>query len=170
MSDFAMSKFAAWLQSIVSRRREAGGLYAEIAGRLPLERAERVLDVGTGTGLQLRAIHQTKPEIELHGLDLSPAAIRAAERALGDLEVSLSAGSIESTDFADDYFDIVTCNASLSYWKNLGRCFNEVHRILRPGGEAHFFEPHAEIDIEGALDQIRQNMADQNPLRRWGAV
>ncbi len=170
MSEFATSRFAAWLQAIVSRRREASGLYTEIAGRIPLEGAERVLDIGTGTGLQLRVIHQLEPGIELHGLDLSPAAIEAAKAALGELKVSLKAGSIESTDYPDDYFDLVTCNASLSYWKNLRRCLNEVHRVLKPGGEAHFFEPHAEIDIQAALEQIRTNMADQNPLRRWGAV
>jgi hypothetical protein len=32
------------------------------------------------------------------------------------------------------------------------------------------FEPHKGIDVEEALDQIRQNMADKSWLRRWGAV
>jgi ubiquinone/menaquinone biosynthesis C-methylase UbiE len=170
MPGFSSSKFAAWLQKIVSERREASGLYAEIASRLPLEGARRLLDVGTGTGLQLRVIHGIQPGIELYGLDISPAAIRAAEDALGGVKVDLRAGSIESTDFPDDHFEVVTCNASMSYWPNLKGCFNEIHRILRPGGEAHLFEPHAEIDLDAALDQIRVNMADQHPLRRWGAV
>ena len=145
-------------------------MYAEIAGRLPLAGDQRILDVGTGTGLQLKEIHENQPGIELYGLDLSPAAIRAAKAALGGLSVDLRSGSIESTDFPDDFFDIITCNASLSYWPNLKGCFNEIFRILKPGGEAHFFEPHAEIDLDGALEQIRENMAGASPLRRWGAV
>ena len=32
------------------------------------------------------------------------------------------------------------------------------------------FEPHEGVDIEEALDQIQQNMADKSWLRRWGAV
>ena len=56
MPKFSQSKFAADLQQIVSFRREDAGLYREIAERLPLDEAERILDVGTGTGLQLRAI------------------------------------------------------------------------------------------------------------------
>ena len=63
MSQFSQNKFTAWLQNIVSHRREESGLYSEIAGYLPLEGAEHVLDIGTGTGLQLRAIHQLQPSI-----------------------------------------------------------------------------------------------------------
>jgi len=170
MPQFSQSKFAAWFQNIVSRRREESGLYAEIAGYLPLDGAERVLDIGTGTGLQLRAIHQLQPSVELFGLDLSAAAISASQKALGDLEVDLRIGSIESTSYPDDYFDVITCNSSMSYWDNPSVCFNEIYRILKPGGVVKLFEPHQDIDLEGALDQIRENMADRSPFRRWGAV
>jgi len=170
MPQFSQSRFAAWLQNIVSHRRDESGLYAEIAGYLPLDGAERVLDIGTGTGLQLRAIHQLQPLIEFFGIDLSSAAIDAANRAIGDLELDLKVGSIEKTTYPDDFFNIVTCNSSMSYWDNPLSCFNEIYRILKPGGEVKLFEPHQDIDLEGALDQIRENMADKSPLRRWGAV
>ncbi|MCD6426212.1 MAG: class I SAM-dependent methyltransferase [Anaerolineales bacterium] len=170
MPQFSQSRFAAWLQIIVSHRREESGLYAEIAGYLPLDDAERVLDIGTGTGLQLRAIHQLQPSIGLFGIDLSSAAIDAANRAIGDLEPDLKVGSIEKTTCPDDFFNIVTCNSSMSYWDNPLSCFNEIYRILKPGGVVKLFEPHQDIDLEGALDQIRENMADKSPLRRWGAV
>jgi len=49
-------------------------------------------------------------------------------------------------------------------------CFNEIYRILKPGGVVKLFEPHQDIDLEGALDQIREKMADKSLLRRWGAV
>jgi len=167
---FSQSRLAAWLQVIVSNRREEAGLYREIAQKLPLEKTSRVLDVGTGTGLQLRAIHKLQPGAVLFGLDLSGAAIRAATRALSDLEVDLRTGNISSTDYPDDFFDLVTCNASMSYWKNPRDCFNEIYRILKLGGQALLFEPHQDIDLEAALEQIRENMADKGPLRRWGAV
>lgn len=170
MAKSPQGKFSAWLQKLVSYRREASGLYREIAGRLPLEDGSRVLDVGTGTGLQLRAVHQRQPAAQLFGLDLSEPAIAAARKALADLEVDLRAGSIAGTDYPEDFFDIVTCNASLSYWENPRECLDEIYRILKPGGQALLFEPHREIDLERALDQIRKNMADQGPLRRWGAV
>lgn len=170
MAQFSQSRFAAWLQNIVSHRREDSGLYAEIAGYLPLDGAERVLDIGTGTGLQLRAINQLHPSIELFGIDLSSAAIDAANRSIADLEPDLRVGSIERTTYPDDFFDVVTCNSSMSYWDNPLNSFNEIYRILKSGGDVKLFEPHQDIDLERALDQIRENMADKSPLRRWGAV
>ena len=170
MTRFSESRIAAWLQTFVSRRREESGLYAEIASYLPLESAQRVLDIGTGTGLQLRAIHQAYPLIDLFGMDLSGAAIDAARKALGDLEVDLRTGSIAGTPYPDGYFDVISCNSSMSYWEDPAACFNEIHRILRPGGTVKLFEPHRDIDLEGALDRIRERMADRSPLRRWGAV
>ncbi|MCJ7715289.1 MAG: class I SAM-dependent methyltransferase [Anaerolineales bacterium] len=170
MTNFSESRFAAWLQRIVSFRREDAGLYQEIAERLPLVDSERILDIGTGTGLQLKVIHDLAPHIDLFGLDLSAAAIQAASRALAGLKVDLRAGSISDTTYKDNYFDIVTCNASMSYWENPRDCFDEIFRILKPGGQVMLFEPHKEINIEAALDQIRENMADKCKLRRWGAV
>jgi ubiquinone/menaquinone biosynthesis C-methylase UbiE len=170
MTGFSESKFAAWLQKIVSYRRQESGLYREIASYLPLEIPGRVLDIGTGTGLQLRAIHDRQPKASLYGLDLSPPAIKAAQSALKDLKVDLRVGDIAAAPFENDFFQVVTCNASMSYWENPRDCFNEIYRILRPGGEALLFEPHQEIDIAAALKQIRKNMRDKGPLRRWGAV
>jgi len=71
MGRFSEGKFTARLQTIVSYRRQESGLYREIAGRLPLDGPIRVLDIGTGTGLQLRAIHNRSPGSKLFGLDLS---------------------------------------------------------------------------------------------------
>ena len=170
MSQFSQSKFAAWLQYIISQRREESGLYAEIAGHLPLDGAERVLDIGTGTGLQLQVIHQLHPAVELFGIDLSAAAIASARQALGDIKVDLKVGSIEKTPYPDGFFDVITCNSSMSYWNNPLVCFNEIYRILKPGGVVKLFEPHQDIDLDAALKQIRENMADKGPLRRWGAV
>jgi ubiquinone/menaquinone biosynthesis C-methylase UbiE len=170
MYRFSQSKFAARIQRFVSFRRQDAGLYREIAERLPLKKAQRVLDIGTGTGLQLKIIHEMAPHLALYGLDLSEAAIQTAIKALAGLKINLRAGSIAATTYEDNFFDIVTCNASMSYWDNPEGCFNEIYRILKPGGQVMLFEPHDDIDIEEALDQIRQNMVDKSWLRRWGAV
>lgn len=64
----------------------------------------------------------------------------------------------------------MSINSSMSYWNNPTICFNEIYRILKPGGVVKLFEPRQDIDLEGALDQIRKLMADKSLLRRWGAV
>jgi ubiquinone/menaquinone biosynthesis C-methylase UbiE len=170
MPSFSRSRIAAWLQEIVSQRREEVGLYREIAAQLPLPGAGRVLDVGTGSGLQLKAIHDVNPDLELYGLDLSAHAIRVARRHLQGMEVDLREGSIESAPYDDDFFDIVTCNASMSYWKNPVSCFDEVYRILKAGGSAVLFEPQKDIDMDEVVETIRANLADKSRLRRFAAI
>ena len=83
MAKFSESKFAAWLQNLVSKRREESGLYREIAEALPLVEDGRVLDVGTGSGLQLKVVHELEPTVGLFGIDLSAHAIRVAESICG---------------------------------------------------------------------------------------
>jgi methylase of polypeptide subunit release factors len=71
MTSFSKSRFATRLQQAVSKRREEVGLYKEIAEKLQLSDSGRILDVGTGSGLQLKVIHEMKPNFELHGIDVS---------------------------------------------------------------------------------------------------
>ncbi len=170
MSSFSRSRFAAALQYLVSERREESGLYAEIAQSLPQIEIGRILDIGTGSGHQLRVIHEIYPALELFGLDISKASIRIAQRTLEGIEVDLRVGSIESTTYENDFFDIATCNASMSYWENPGVCFDEIFRILKPGGSAALFEPQKEIDINEVVRIIKANLADKSWLRRFAAT
>lgn len=170
MPGFSQSRMAAWLQELVSRKRAEAGLYLEIAQLLPLSDTGRLLDVGTGSGLQLKVIHELKPGMELYGLDLSDAAIRVALRLLAGIPVDLREGNIERTMYEADFFDLVTCNASMSYWKNPVTCFDEIHRILKPGGVAMLFEPQKDVDVDEIVETIQRNLADKSWLRRFAAA
>ena len=170
MPGFSQSRFAAKLQDAVSKRREEVGLYNEIAEQLPLRDTGRLLDVGTGSGLQLRVIHEIKPSLEPFGLDVSGAAINIARENLGEMEVDLREGSIEQTSYEDDFFDIVTCHSSMSYWENPVSCFDEIYRILKPGGSAILFEPQKDIDMDAVVETIRAKLADKSRVRRFLAV
>jgi ubiquinone/menaquinone biosynthesis C-methylase UbiE len=84
--------------------------------------------------------------------------------------VDLRVGGIEDAPYDDDFFDVVTCNASMSYWKNPVSCFDQIYRVLKPGGCAVLFEPQKDIDLEQVVETIRANLADESWLRRWAAV
>jgi SAM-dependent methyltransferase len=169
VSGFSQSRLAARLQDVVSRRREEAGLYGEIAEKLPPLDRGRLLDVGTGSGLQLRVIHALRPHVELYGLDLSAEAIRVARANLANLAVDLRQGSIERTPYDDGFFDVVTCANSMSYWQDPLACFDEIHRILKPGGAAVLFEPQKEIDLDQVMATIDANLAGKSGLRRVAA-
>jgi ubiquinone/menaquinone biosynthesis C-methylase UbiE len=162
---FSRSRIAAKLQEMVSKRREESGLYNEIADLLPLMESGRLLDIGTGTGLQLRVIREMKPNLDLFGLDVSDHAIQIAEKYLAHKNVDLRVGSIEKTDYHSGFFDIVACSSSMSYWKSLESCFNEIYRILKSGGLAQLIEPRKDIDIDEAVEIIRRNLGGESRFR-----
>jgi ubiquinone/menaquinone biosynthesis C-methylase UbiE len=170
MPGFGQSRLAAHFQNAVSKRREEFGLYAEITKKLQLGETGRVLDIGTGSGLQLKSIHTSHPLFELFGIDLSTEAIKIGKENLAGIEVNLRAERIEKTSFDDAYFDLVTCHSSMSYWKNLILCFDEIHRILKPGGKAVLFEPRKNIDIDAAVEIIQKRLENAGKLRRFFAI
>jgi ubiquinone/menaquinone biosynthesis C-methylase UbiE len=170
MASFSQSRFSAWLENLVAQRREESGLYREVAEKLPRLDSGRLLDIGTGSGLMLKDVHDISPDLELFGLDLSPHVIHVAHRNLDGLEVDLRVGSIEHAPYDDGFFDVATCQSSMSYWQNPVACFDEIYRILKPGGRAVLFEPQKDIDVDAAVATIRKNLAGKSPLRRWAAA
>lgn len=102
----------------------------EIADQLPLPDRGRLLNIGTGSGLQLRVIHERCPNLGLFGLDLSAASIAVAQRNLKGINVDLRVGSIDQTPYDDGFSDVVTCNASMSYTCSI-RCSAFIEKRLQ---------------------------------------
>jgi hypothetical protein len=63
----------------------------------------------------------------------------------------------------------LTCFSSMSYWKNMVSCFNEIFRILKPGGSAKLVEPQADIDLDQVVETIKANLAQESWFRRFFA-
>jgi ubiquinone/menaquinone biosynthesis C-methylase UbiE len=170
MESFTQSKITAYLQEIVAKRREQVGVYAEAVEIIQPPKTGCLLEVGCGSGRQLKVVHERHPNLELFGLDLSTAAIENATRNLVGQEVDLRQGTIESTTYPDEFFDLVTCFSSMSYWKNMVSCFNEIFRILKPCGSAKLVEPQSDIDLDQVVKTIKANMAQESWFRRFFAL
>ena len=107
---------------------------ARAVDRLPLTGAERLLDVGCGTGLLLARVRARRPEVELHGIDLTPQMLRRARRRLGP-EVELREGRAEALPWPDSHFDVVVSTSVLHEVPHPhGPVVDEWLRVLRPGG------------------------------------
>lgn len=96
--------------------------------------ADDVLDVGTGTGLVLRALHDRDPALRLTGIDLSAGMLAVARAALPD--AVLVEGDATVLPFGDAEFDLVTCATSLHLFPDARVAMAEWARVLRPGGRA----------------------------------
>lgn len=94
-----------------------------------------VLEVAVGSG---RNFSYYPEGIRLSGFDLSPAMVelaRARAEELG-LEVDLQVADAARLPYADASFDTVICTYSLCAIPDPVAAVREMHRVLRPGGQA----------------------------------
>jgi SAM-dependent methyltransferase len=91
---------------------------------------ERVLDLGTGTGLAALFLAREFPRASIRGVDISEEMIAAARRKVGldpSGRVAFKVADAAHLPYGDDSFDLV---AQL----NMPPFFAETARVLRPGG------------------------------------
>jgi ubiquinone/menaquinone biosynthesis C-methylase UbiE len=95
--------------------------------------AERVIDVGCGTGLLTTRLHGELVGTVV-GLDFSAGMLGHARRR--DPTVSWIRGNSMALPFADGTVDALTCTESFHWYPDQPAALREFHRVLRPGGRA----------------------------------
>jgi ubiquinone/menaquinone biosynthesis C-methylase UbiE len=110
---------------------------------LALQAGDRVLDVGCGTGDDVRALSRIVGPTGLAvGLDSSLTMIGEARlRSEGRAGVEFRVGDAQQLDFADATFDACRTDRVLQHLSDPGRAVHEIVRVLRPGGRLVAFEP-----------------------------
>jgi ubiquinone/menaquinone biosynthesis C-methylase UbiE len=91
---------------------------------------ERILDLGTGTGIAALFLAREFPRASVRGVDISEEMIAEAKRKVGldpSGRVAFKVADAADLPFGDDSFDLV---AQL----NMPPFFAETARVLRPGG------------------------------------
>lgn len=122
--------------------------FLELMGhRLQLDTVRRVLDVGCGMGHWGRALAHALPgDAQVIGIDREPIWIEEAKartRAAGrEDRFSFQVGSAERLGFADNSFDLVTCQTVLIYMQDPKAVIAEMVRVTRPGGLVLVVEPN----------------------------
>jgi SAM-dependent methyltransferase len=107
--------------------------YRDVLAAVPRD-AERVLDVGCGTGVL--AVRLARDARRVIGIDRSPAMLALArERQAGEgtSRVSFVAADFERPPFRDHAFDVVVSSYAL-YAADLPRVLSILRGLVRPGG------------------------------------
>jgi SAM-dependent methyltransferase len=159
---------ASWTQSLRSF----------LLPRAGLEHANRVLDVGCGTGALHGELRQDN-SVLVHGLDIDPDMLAEAERISPSSVFTL--GDAHALPYADGSFDIALCHYLLLWVFDPSQVLSEMRRVIRRGGALLAL---AEPDYGGRIDfppelvelgrlqtaALRQQGAEPEVGRRLGAL
>lgn len=130
--------FSAWYGSFMRRIDDRG--LRDIRRTLLADARGRVLDIGTGTGSNLRLFPAT---VDLVLSEPSPNMLRALRRRLseeGRTGVDLIQAGAEGLPFDDASFDCVTSTLVMCTMPDPRAGLVEIARVLKPGGAFLFLE------------------------------
>jgi SAM-dependent methyltransferase len=127
---------------------------AHVVARAEPRPGQRVLDLATGTGNA--ALLAARAGAAVTGLDAASRLIEVARgRAAADgLEASFVVGDLQALPFDDGTFEIALSVFGLIFASDPRRAFDEMMRVLEPGGRAIFsaWVPAGPIDaMVGAI-------------------
>ena len=125
-----------------------------------IKAGDHILDLGSGAGndcFVARAIVGDTGRVT--GLDMTEPMIAKARDNCAKLKftnVDFVLGDIEDMPFDDNIFDVVISNCVLNLVPDKTKAFNEIFRVLKPGG--HFCV--SDVVIKGALSEKMQKDAE----------
>ena len=107
-----------------------------------LQSGERVVDVGSGAGFDsFIAAGQVGDSGRVVGVDMTPEMLkksRATADALGLGHVEFCEGLAEDLPVEDGWADAVISNGVINLCADKKAVFEEIHRVLKPGGWLQF--------------------------------
>ena len=106
-----------------------------------LPREANVLDIGCGTGRLLDRLASEEPTLQATGLDFSGEMIRQARAHNRHRpRIIFIEGNATALPFAENQFDAVFNTLSFLHYDSPEQVFQQVSRVLRPGGRFYWVD------------------------------
>lgn len=102
-----------------------------------IDKEYTVLDLGCGGGRNIEYF-LTKAD-KVYGLDHSNTSVKMAseinKKAIDTGRCKILVGDVKNLPFEDESIDIVTAFETIYFWNDIERCFEEIYRVLKNGGQ-----------------------------------
>ena len=142
-----------------------GGGHAAMANwaltSVKIDADDRILDIGCGGGANITRLLQRTQQGTLTGIDFSPVSVRKSTKvnakAIQEGRCRVLEGNVADLPFAEGSFDVVTAFETIYFWPDIEHCFNEVKKVLKPGGQ---FVIVNESDGSGEMDAKWESMIE----------
>ena len=135
--------------------------YEQAIRRVGIAAGQRVLEVGCGTGVFLRAAADRGAEV--YGLDASEALLELARARVPEADLRL--GDLEALPYDDDLFDVVAGFNSFFFALDLVAALREAGRVAKRGAPVviQVWGRHERCDLEAMKAVVRPFMPPRPP-------
>lgn len=99
----------------------------------------KVLEVGCGGGGVSKAIKKYRPDLEVHGCDISRRSLKMARQDSGGVKFKF--GDLDKLPYKDNSFGAVVMFDTLEHLEHPEKALKEVRRVLEKGGILHSATP-----------------------------
>ncbi|MCP3920293.1 MAG: methyltransferase domain-containing protein [bacterium] len=107
----------------------------DLAARVRALEPSSVLEVACGTGVVTRALAKTlPPDCSITATDLNDAMVAHGEQVGTTRPVVWRQANVMELPYADDSFDAVVCQFGVMFFPDRVAAYQEIRRVLRPGG------------------------------------
>jgi ubiquinone/menaquinone biosynthesis C-methylase UbiE len=111
-----------------------------LASKIDTANVKSVLEIACGTGRVTRHIRKALlADIKLMATDISNDMLNIAKRELENTGIDFKTEDAQNLSFADNSFDLVICQFGMMFLPDKEKGFDEIFRVLKPGGKFMFF-------------------------------
>ena len=131
-----------------------------------LSPGSRVLEVAPGPGFFAIELARLGDFI-ITGLDISQTfvEIASANAHNAGVKIDFQLGNAAAMPFADESFDFIYCSAAFKNFSEPVKALDEMHRVLRPGGQALIVDLNKQVPMDDVRDYVKQS--GRNGIDAW---
>jgi SAM-dependent methyltransferase len=127
-----------------------------------------VLDVGCGGGKTVNRLAALVTDGKVYGIDHSPDMVgftkKLNKKYVEEGKVEVTEAQVDKTGFKAGTFDLVTAVETYYFWPSLPAAFQEIKRILKPGGKLLMVN---ELIMDGIYDVDQAELIRKTHVRLY---